>query len=576
MSQKHLSQVVLVGRPNVGKSTLFNRLSGARRSIVTAIPGTTRDVITHPVVWGDARFDLTDTGGLFGASEDPLHELVVERGQRALKTADLIVFVVDGREGLIPGDQEIAAATREAGVPVILAINKMDDRRARDGALELYRMGFDSVVEISAEHGQAVGDLLDAILAMIPQARVPAAAPGDGGEDEEEPEPVDGAKDETAIAIVGRPNAGKSSLVNRLLREERMIVSEVPGTTRDSVDSLLMWHRRQFRIVDTAGIRKPGKVSKSGQVETVSVMLARRAIERADVVVLVIDATLGPTDQDGAIAGAAKDAGRGIIVAANKWDLMKEQGQDAAKKWDENLRYQLKFLDFAPIVHISAVTGERTPKLIEMVDKVHAATRKRVPTGELNRFIHKITTASPPVAAGNRNVRVMYAAQAAVAPPTFVLFTNTVTKLHFSYERFLENRLREAFGFDGTPIRIQIRGRADQRGDKRKTASERAPERRSPVRKGPGSKRTTHQREKVAAHQRKAAANKSAWDKSPSAQGASAFAKATADKSGDRPAKGRVKGKGKPGSSRAKSHARKPPVLSNKARAKRGPKRSGR
>lgn len=568
MSQKHLPQVVLVGRPNVGKSTLFNRLSGARRSIVTAIPGTTRDVITHPVVWGDARFDLTDTGGLFGASEDPLHELVVERGQRALKSADLIVFVVDGREGLIPGDQEIAAAAREAGVPVILAINKMDDRRARDGALELYRMGFDSVVEISAEHGQAVGDLLDAILAMIPQARVPAAAPGADGEDEE-PEPVDGAKDETAIAIVGRPNAGKSSLVNRLLREERMIVSEVPGTTRDSVDSLLTWHRRQFRIVDTAGIRKPGKVSKSGQVETVSVMLARRAIERADVVVLVIDATLGPTDQDGAIAGAAKDAGRGIIVAANKWDLMKDQGQDAAKKWDENLRYQLKFLDFAPILHISAATGERTPKLLEMVDKVYAATRKRVPTGELNRFIHKITTASPPVAAGNRNVRVMYAAQAAVAPPTFVLFTNTVTKLHFSYERFLENRLREAFGFDGTPIRIQIRGRAEQRGgDRRKTAGERAPERRSPVRKGPGSRTTKHQRLKAAAK-----VNRSSWDK-PSPP---------AEKAG----KGRGQGKGKPGSSKAKSQAKKPsasargaaahkPVLSNKARAKRGPKRSGR
>jgi GTP-binding protein len=291
---------------------------------------------------------------------------------------------------------------------------------------------------------------------------------------------------ETSIAIVGRPNAGKSSLVNRLLRQDRMIVSEVPGTTRDSVDSLLQWHRKTFRIVDTAGIRRPGKVAKS-QVESVSVLLARRAIERADVVVLVIDATVGPTDQDGAIAGAAQEAGRGIIIAANKWDLMKDQGPDTANRFDENLRYQLKFLDYAPILHISAVTGERTPKLLEVVERVAAAARTRVPTGELNRFLEKVTSASPPVTAGKRNVRVMYATQSAVAPPTFVLFTNTVTKLHFSYERYLENRLREAYGFFGNPIRIQIRGRSDTRKD-RPVRSTRVVERRRPVKKGPGSR----------------------------------------------------------------------------------------
>jgi GTP-binding protein len=562
VSQKPLPRVVLVGRPNVGKSTLFNRLSGARRSIVTSIAGTTRDVITHPVSWGDARFDLTDTGGLFGASEDPLHELVVERGKRALNDADLIIFVVDGREGLIPGDQEIAAAARETGVPVILAINKMDDRRGRDGALELYRMGFDSVVEISAEHGQAIGDLLEVVVAILPQTKARGTEPAE----EDEPD-VDSTvtpdKGETAIAIVGRPNAGKSSLVNRLLREERMIVSEMPGTTRDSVDSLLTWHRRQFRIVDTAGIRKPGKVSKSGQVETLSVMLANRAIERADVVVLVIDATVGPTDQDGAIAGAAKDAGRGVIVAANKWDLMKEQGPEAAKIFDLNLRYQLKFLDFAPILHISAATGERTPKLLEMVDKVYAATRKRVPTGELNRFIEKITSAAPPVTASRRNMRVMYAAQAAVAPPTFVLFTNSTTKLHFSYERFLENRLREEYEFLGAPIRIQIRGRAEARGsDTRKTASERAPERRSPVKKGPGSVRSKHERLKAASK----SANKGAWDKPVHARG----------KTGEAGGAGRAgKAKGKPASARQKARAAQP-NLSKKSRAGKGTRRSGR
>src|SRR5688572_20672611 len=492
MARGVLRKVVLVGRPNVGKSTLFNRLSGARRSIVNSMAGTTRDVATHPVSWEGYQFALTDTGGLFGASEDPLHELVMAQGSRALKTADLIVLVVDGREGLIPGDEDIAKATRDAGVPVILAVNKSDDRRARAGALELYRLGFDTVVEISAEHGDGTGDLMELIVEKLELKAEPEEEP------DREPGTGNGEPDaqETAIAIVGRPNAGKSSLVNRLLREDRMIVSEVPGTTRDSVDSLLQWHKRTFRLVDTAGIRKPGKVSKS-QVESVSVLLAKRAIERADVVVLVIDATVGPTDQDGAIAGAAKDSGKGIIIAANKWDLMKPiEGEDITKAFDENLRYQLKFLDFAPIIHISAVTGERTPKLLELVDKVAAAARTRVPTGELNRFIEKITTASPPVTSGKRNVRVMYASQTSVAPPTFVLFTNSDAKLHFSYERFLENRLRETYGFFGNPIRIQVRGRKDSRkGDERKTASERATTaRRKPVRKGPGSKPTNADR----------------------------------------------------------------------------------
>ena len=494
MSRPRPPQVVLVGRPNVGKSTLFNRLSGARRSIVTPIAGTTRDVITQPVEWGRVHFLLTDTGGLFGASEDPLHPLVSAQGTKALKSADLIVFVVDGREGLIPGDEDIAKAARDAGVPVIVAINKTDDRRAQHASLEFSRLGFANVVDVSAEHGHGVGDLLEEIAKFVkPQE------PQELQEPQETQQPVPDVPDvpevpEVAIAIVGRPNAGKSSLVNRLLREERMIVSEVPGTTRDSVDSLLQWHGRTLRIVDTAGIRRPGKVAKS-QVESVSVLLAKRAIERADVVVLVLDATVGPTDQDGAIAGAAKEAGRGIIIAANKWDLMKDQGPNAAKVFDEKVRYHLKFLDYVPILHISAATGERTPKLLEVVDRVAVAARTRVSTGELNRFIERVTTASPPVTAGKRNVRVMYASQASVAPPTFVLFTNAATKLHFSYERFLENRIRETYGFFGNPIRIQVRGRKDSRKE-RKTAAERAPERRKPVKKGPGSKPTKASRAK--------------------------------------------------------------------------------
>jgi GTP-binding protein len=457
VAQRVPPTVVFIGRPNVGKSTLFNKLTGTRRSIVAPIPGTTRDVIVQPVAWNDRSVLLTDTGGLFGASQDPLHALVVERGRRALAHADLIVMVADGREGLMPGDEDVAAAARIAGVPVVLAINKMDDRRAQAGALELYRLGFDPVVEVSAEHGRGVGDLMDAIVAALPLApRVTADLE---------------RRRETAVAIVGRPNAGKSSLVNRLLSEERMIVSEVPGTTRDSVDAMLTWHRKQFRIVDTAGIRRAGRVARGGQVETLSVMLARRAIERCDVVVLVIDATEGPADQDGAIAGAAVDAGRGIVIAANKWDLMKGEGPEGAKHFDENLRHQLKFLDFAPILHISAKTGERAPKLLETIEKVSAARHTRVPTGELNRFIEAITTAHPPVSPGRRNVRVLYTAQTGVAPPSFVLFTNTATTLHFSYERFLENRLRAEYGFVGTPIRIAVRRRAEHRGRGPKTGS---------------------------------------------------------------------------------------------------------
>lgn len=449
MAQRLPPTVVFIGRPNVGKSTLFNKLTGTRRSIVAPLPGTTRDVIAQPVTWRDRSVLLTDTGGMFGASQDPLHDLVVERGRRALSRADLIVMVTDGREGLMPGDDDVASVARVAGVPIVLAINKMDDRRARAGALEFYRLGFDPVIEVSAEHGVGVADLMDAIVDALP------SAPRATSELE---------RRETAVAIVGRPNAGKSSLVNRLLSEERMIVSEVPGTTRDTVDAMLTWHRKQFRIVDTAGIRRPGRVARGGQVETLSVMLARRAIERADVVVLVIDATEGPADQDGAIGGAAVEAGRGIIIAANKWDLMKAEGPDGAKRFDEQLRFHLKFLDFAPILHVSAKTGERAPKLLEAIERVSAARATRVPTGELNRFIEAITTAHPPVSPGRRNVRVLYAAQTGIAPPSFVLFTNVATRLHFSYERFLENRLREQYGFFGTPIRIAVRRRAEHRG----------------------------------------------------------------------------------------------------------------
>jgi GTPase len=453
MSAPNTSQrrtVVLVGRPNVGKSTLFNRITGSRRAIVAPVAGTTRDVNSGGADWQGVEFDLVDTGGMFGASQDPLHELVVRQGQRALDSADLVVFVVDGRDGLVSGDEEIAAALRPRGVPTVVAINKTDDKRARSRHVEFYGLGFDAVVPVAAEHGEGVGDLLDEVLQHL---KIDRTLPPRKAEDVAE----------TKVAIIGRPNVGKSSLVNRLLREERAVVSNMPGTTRDPVDSILKWRRQQFRIVDTAGIRRAGRVAGGGEVEAVSVLLARRAIARADVAVLLIDAVEGPTDQDATVAGEAERVGCGVVIAVNKWDLVTDRSSAYAQAFDEQVRRHLKFLEYAPVLHISAATGDRTPRLLEVIDRVSRARSKRVPTGELNRFIETVTTAHAPVSPGKKAVRVMYAAQTGVAPPTFVMFTNIATTFHFSYERFLVNRLRDEFGFEGTPIRLIVRRRGKPR-----------------------------------------------------------------------------------------------------------------
>jgi GTPase len=435
--------IVLVGRPNVGKSTLFNRITGTRRAIVAPIAGTTRDIIAADAEWQGAHVTIVDTGGMFGASKDPLHELVLQQGHRAIASADLIVFVTDGKDGLVSGDEEIAATIRQSGRPVVVAVNKTDDRKAQARVVEFYALGFDPVIPIASEHGSGVGDLLDAVTSRLSIAKTEAAE-----------EPV-----ETKIAIIGRPNVGKSSLVNRLLKEERMVVSEMAGTTRDPVDSILKWHKQQFRIVDTAGIRRAGKVARSGEIETVSVMLARRAIARADVAVLLIDAVEGPTDQDATVAGEALRTGCGVIIAVNKWDLVTDRSNEATRHFDDVIKQTLKFLDYAPVLHISARTGDRTPKLLETIDRVARGRLRRVPTGELNRFVEAVTTSHAPVSPGKKHVRVLYAAQTGVAPPTFVFFTNVATTFHFSYERYLANRLRESFGFEGSPIRLEVRAR---------------------------------------------------------------------------------------------------------------------
>jgi len=477
--------VVLVGRPNVGKSTLFNRMTGSRRAIVAPLAGTTRDSLERPVVWQGATFQLFDTGGMYGASQDPLHDLVARQGRRALDGADLVVMVVDGREGLVGGDQTIARELLETGKPLLMAVNKTDDKRARDASMEFYQLGIDPVLEISAEHGTGVAELLDAIVERFGTRGSRLAAREDEKDDEASesraPSPErrlssTEPKAETTVAIVGRPNVGKSSLVNRLLHAERVLVSEMPGTTRDAIDAPLLWHRRRFRIVDTAGMRRPGRVSSGGAVEMVSVAGAKKAIGDADVVALVIDASTGAADQDAAIGGEADRAGRGIVIVANKWDLVKDRGPRYSEVFDEATRHGMRFLDYAPILHVSATTGERTPKILETIDKIGETRRKRIPTPALNKFIESITAANPPVSPGRKHVRILYAAQIGVAPPSFVLFTNVATTFHFSYERFLVNKLREHFGFVGTPIRVQVRRRAQKRKGDRTAAKKRKEE----------------------------------------------------------------------------------------------------
>ena len=439
--------VVLVGRPNVGKSTLFNRVAGTRRAIVTPVPGTTRDVLRQSVEWVGRTFELVDTGGLFGASADPLQQDVSSQGLKALDAADVIVLLVDGREGLVPADTAVADRARRTGSPAIVAVNKMDDHRMADVVGEFHALGIDPVVPIGAEHGLGIGDLLDEVVDRLP------------GHTTEASHASPDAEGEISVAIVGRPNVGKSSLVNLLARDDRVLVNEMAGTTRDAIDTVITWHGRRLRLVDTAGIRRPGRVARSGQLESVSVTVARRAMDRADVAVVVVDASATVAHQDAAIAGEAERVGCGVVIAANKWDLVKSPEAGVAKRFDQDLRDALKFADFAPIVHLSALTGHRAPKLLEAVAAVAQARASHVSTPELNRFLERVAKQHPPASPGKKEVKIQYGTQVATRPPRFLIFTNTATAFHFSYDRFLKNQLRESFDFVGTPIRLQVRAR---------------------------------------------------------------------------------------------------------------------
>jgi GTPase len=433
-----IPKVALVGRANVGKSTLFNRMVGRRKAITDARAGSTRDRNYAQVTWQGAAFELIDTGGLLLGSDDPLLGPATQQAERAIDEADRIILVVDARAGLLPDDRAIAGRLRRSGKKVIVALNKSEANAS--GPEEFAALGFEEVMPISAEHGQGVGDLLDAVTSSLPRLELP----------EDEPRPL-------RIAIAGRPNVGKSSLLNRLLGEERALVSAIPGTTRDAVDSLLERGGKRYVFVDTAGLRRSRHLKES--VDHVSVVQARRSIERADVVILLLDAGDGLHEMDATIGGYVQEAGRPVVIAVNKWDVARERGL-TTKGFEGEVRDALKFLSWAPVVFLSARTGRGLQALLPAAERAHAASRTRVTTGQLNRLLARAAQRHAPQAAkGNQPVKILFATQVGVAPPTFILSLNHPVDLHFAYKRYLENQLRAGFPFEGTPLVLKVRTR---------------------------------------------------------------------------------------------------------------------
>ncbi|MGL4523599.1 MAG: ribosome biogenesis GTPase Der [Bacilli bacterium] len=425
--------VAIVGRPNVGKSTIFNRIVGERISIVEDIPGVTRDRIYHRAEWLNREFDLIDTGGIdFG--DEPFLFQIRQQAAIAVDEADVIVFMVNGRDGVTPIDEEIAQMLFRSNKPVVLGVNKIDNPEMREDIYDFYTLGCGEPFPISGSHGLGLGDLLDAVVSYFPPV-------------EEEVEDEDTIK----FSLIGRPNVGKSSLVNAMIGEERVIVSDVAGTTRDAVDTNIVREDQKYTIIDTAGMRKRGKVYES--TEKYSVMRAMRAIERSDVVLVVLDGEEGIIEQDKHIAGYAHQAGRAIVIVVNKWDAVQKDDK-TMKKYEDNIRAHMPFLEYAPIVFLSALTKRRIHTLLPMVQHVCESHKMRVQTNLLNEVIMDSVAMNPtPTHNGNR-LKIFYSTQVAISPPTFVVFVNDPELLHFSYERFLINRLRESFGFEGTPIKV--------------------------------------------------------------------------------------------------------------------------
>ncbi|MCL2760924.1 MAG: ribosome biogenesis GTPase Der [Desulfuromonadales bacterium] len=435
--------VAIVGRPNVGKSTLFNRLMGTRKAIVDDIPGVTRDRNYGNVDRFDLQFTLIDTGGFEPASQDMLLQQMRQQSQLAMEEADIIIFLMDGRDGLTVADREVANMIRRVDKPVFFVVNKVDGDKLENLSSEFYALGVERIFTISAAHNRGVGELMDEVIAAFP---LNASSEKD--------------EDVTKIAVVGRPNVGKSTLVNKLLGFERSVANPVAGTTRDSIDTYFNCNRKRYMLIDTAGIRRKGRVSL--KIETYSVVDALRSLERADVALIVIDAEQGITEQDTKIAGYAYEAGRSCLFVVNKWDSI-EKNNATVGKFVEEIRMQFKYLSFAPIVFISAKTGQRTGNIMVEVEKLMEQYAKRISTSDLNRvFKEAVDSHHAPLSSGRR-VKFYYATQVGTKPPSFVIFTNQPEGIHFSYERYLTNKIREAFGFTGTPIRLMFRGR-DRRG----------------------------------------------------------------------------------------------------------------
>ncbi len=458
MTEK-LPSIVIVGRPNVGKSTLFNRLTGSRRSIVTDEPGITRDRIYGVAEWEGKQFEVADTGGIVPEEKSGIPGEILRQARIAIANATFIILVTDARTGPVPLDLELAQLLRRTGKPLAIAANKVDSPKHMTLAAPFYELA-DKVFPISSEHGFGIDDLLDFITADFPKDAT------------QEPTP------EINIAIVGRPNVGKSTLLNRMAGDERSIVSPEPGTTRDAVDTLIDHNGRTYRFLDTAGIRRKAKTKLVA--EKLSVVMARRHLERADVALLVIDGTLGVTSHDATIANYTQQSGSALIVVVNKWDLALKAAQersDQEKKgkpaprvnamklmsdYEKLIREKLKFIDYAPVIFLSALTGERTGGLFSLINRVIEARQRRISTGELNRWLSSVDLERGTSPAESK-IKIYYVTQASIAPPTFVLFTNQKRRLHFSYERFLENQLRKKFDFTGTPIRFQQRVRERKR-----------------------------------------------------------------------------------------------------------------
>jgi GTPase len=452
MSEK-LPFLVIVGRPNVGKSTLFNRLTGTRRSIVTDEPGITRDRIHGAAEWEGKHFEVVDTGGIIPEEKAGIPGEILRQARAAIANATWVLLVTDARSGPVPLDFELAQLLRRTGKPFVVVANKVDTPKQIPLAAPFYELG-DKVFSVSSEHGFGVDDLLDSLTADFTAEALPEKAA------------------EINIAIVGRPNVGKSTLLNRMAGEERSIVSPEPGTTRDAVDTIIERDGTVYRFLDTAGIRRKGKTKLVA--EKLSVVMARRHLERADVALLVIDGTLGVTSHDATIASYSQQSGSALIIVVNKWDLALKAAKehaDARKQpkpaasvnpmklmadYEKLIRAKLKFLDYAPIIFLSALTGERTGGLFSLIDKVIGACQRRISTGEMNRWLASVDLERGTSPAESK-IKIYYVTQASTAPPTFVLFTNQKRRLHFSYERFLENQLRKKFDFTGTPIRFQQR-----------------------------------------------------------------------------------------------------------------------